>query len=284
LRHWPLQKFSIISCVSDFEVYQKCLVDSLYRFENNNIYELIPIDNSTGVYSAAQALNLGMKLSKSDYVICCHQDVSLLPGFFDRASRSINDAGDTWGVIGCAGPSMEMDIDDRPYPVGRVYGGLPSQFDDDFDEKLTRLYDGNTNLTEVFSVDECLFMINKRHNIEFNSVLDGFHFYGADLCLSMKSAGHKVFASYLPIIHHGEFSTSLKDGDVGYWRLYKKFIKLWSRKLKERFFGTHMHWIKTKNVNKDLDSTDISTYIIKNAVGRHFSAKILYYTINENTT
>ena len=225
-----------------------------------------------------------MKLSKSDCVICCHQDVSLLPGFFDGVSKSINEAGDAWGIIGCAGPSMEMGVDDKPYPVGRVYGGQPGQFGDDFDKKLTRLYDGRTNLSEVFSVDECLFLINKKHGIEFNSALDGFHFYGADFCLSMKSAGHKVYSSYLPIIHHGEFSTSLKDGDTEYWRLYKKFIRLWSHKYQERFFGTHMHWIKTKNANEGLDSTDISTYIVKNAVGQHFSAKILYYTINEKTT
>ena len=279
-----MPKFSVISCVSDFEVYQKCLVDSIYGFENKDLFELIPVDNSTGTYTAAQALNLAISLSKSDSIVCCHQDISLLPGFFESAAASIGAAGENWGIIGCAGPSIEMDENDKPYPVGRVYSGKPDRYGNDFDVKLTRVYDGKVDLTEVYCVDECLFLINKRHNIGFNPEFDGFHFYGADFCLNMKSAGHKVYASCLPIIHHGEFSTSTHSGDIEYWRLFKKFIKLWRPKYDKHFFGTHMHWVRTKDKNSEIGGMDISTYIPKTAIGQNFSAKILYSTINEKMT
>jgi GT2 family glycosyltransferase len=275
-----MPKFSIISCVSNFEVYQKCLIESLYRFENTDLYELIPVDNYNSNYTAAQALNLAIKAAKSDLIICCHQDISLLPGFFQRAIKILDDIDDDWGIIGCAGPSLEKDESNNHFPIGRVYAGKVSEYGDDFDSKLRIIYDGEIRSAAAFCVDECLFLINKRQGIRFNPEIDGFHFYGADICLSMMTAGKKVYASYLPIIHHGEFSESAKSGDIEYWRLFKKLLKLWREKFKE-CYGTHMHWT---HLNDDTKGFEISTYLEKTASSHNFSAKVLYLKINEKIT
>ena len=280
MRIQPMPKFSIISCVSNFEVYQKCLVESLYRFENIDLYELIPVDNYANNYTATQALNLAIRAAKSDLIICCHQDISLLPGFFDRAIKLLDGIDDDWGIIGCAGPSLLKDESNKHFPIGRVYAGKAGEYGDDFDSKLRIIYDGEIRSAEAYCVDECLFLINKRQGIRFNPEIDGFHFYGADICLSMRSAGKKVYASYLPIIHHGEYSESAISGDIEYWRLFKKLLKLWRHEFKE-CYGTHMHWTY---LNNDTNSFEISTYLEKTALSHNFSAKVLYFKINEKIT
>ena len=252
----PKPTYSILTCVSDFDVYNNCVVKSFYNSKiNKEDYELIPIDNRLSIYTAPQALNHGMTIAKADTIICCHQDISFLPGFFDEMKKSIDYVGEDWGIIGSAGRSLELDdLNKRPkHYVGIVYNGHPGQLDINFDDKLVKAWDGRKDITEVYGVDECLFLINKRHKLTFNNAINGFHFYGTDFVLSNRSAGYKVYASYLPIIHHGAYSSSLKTKD-NYWPLFRKLIDIWSTSY-PNFYGTHFHWSTSK------DGREISSYI-----------------------
>ncbi len=268
--------YSIITCVSNFDIYNECVVNSFYNSKiNKEHYELIPIDNRMSIYTAPQALNYGLIIAKSDLIICCHQDISFLPGFFDEVEKSVKKTGGDWGIIGSSGRSIEIDeVSKKPDWVGVVYNGHPNQLGDDFDNKLTKCWDGKKEMKEVHCVDECLFMINKRHNITFNPEINGFHFYGADLALSMRSAGHKVYATYLPSIHHGAYSGSLKAKD-DYWPLFRKLLDMWSTIFPE-CYGTHFHWT-TSEVGME-----IASYISIESDTESFRASTTNIKIREN--
>lgn len=271
--------YSIITCVSDFDVYNSCLLSSLEQFENNDLYEVIPIDNRNKAYTASAAINLGLKIAHSDIIICCHQDVTLLPRFFDILSNHIKNLkrNKKWKLIGCAGRRYDPNRTDfSEGDVGIVFNGPPGYKGQDFELALERPWNGMTDLTEVHCVDECLFIINNSHDdkLVFDTNLKGFHFYGVDYSIQARQAGYKVYAAYLPIIHHGAYSSSLIVNQ-DYWYLYKDLISKWI-KVEDRCFGTHMHWRKRADGIKE-----ISSYIVANADTHRFRAKILYSTINE---
>ena len=267
--------YSIVTCVSNFDAYNDCVVKSFYNSDlNKEEFELIPIDNRKSIYTAPQALNHGLTIAKADTIICCHQDISFLPGFFKKAKEALTKVGEDWGIIGNAGCSIELDsISERVKLIGTVYNGHPGQLSDDFDDKLKKCWDGLRILAEVHTVDECLFLINKRHKIFFNDKINGFHFYGTDLSLAMRSAGYKVYATYLPSIHHGAYSGSLKAKD-DYWPLFKKLLALWSEAYPE-CYGTHFHWNKTEA------GREVSSYIVIESDTDNFKASAVYSKIRE---
>lgn len=262
-------RYSIITCVSDFEVYERCLLSSLSRLTGDTpAFELIPIDNRTSTYYAPTALNHGIDISHADIIIFCHQDISLMPDFFNYVERALAGVDDRWGVIGCAGRSI-----DPEHEVGVVYNGHPGEYDSSYQEKLKRSWNGKMTRHRVHSVDECLFIYNKNSKTRFNDFLKGFHFYASDLCMSLIKNKFDVYATYLPVIHHGTYSSSLHTSD-NYWKLFRDLVGNWRNDFKS-LYGTHMRWETmgesirmTSNITFDSESSD-------------FSARVLYMTIDE---
>jgi hypothetical protein len=158
-----------------------------------------------------------------------------------------------------------------------VYDGAPGSDYADYETKLKVVWNGVRDLTEVYAVDECLYVINKVSGIDHDKQFRGFHFYGADICYNYRQNGYKIYASMLPLIHHGSFSGSLR-GNNDYWPLFKMLANKWKEKY-PKCFGTHMHW-KYDSINKILE---MSSYITAEAVSNSFHSKILYATINENS-
>lgn len=234
--------FSIITCVSDAAIYQKCLLDSVNRCRNNFDVEIIPIWNTNGLYSASLALNLGIKVARSNNLVMVHQDVRLLEDWFAIAEAAIADLSDDWGVLGSAGIVLDCarnnisrwggSISTNTIIVGSVW------HNDDIDSEP--YWDGLKMPTRVHCVDECLFILNKRSGLRFDTAFNGFHFYGTDICLQARSSGCGVYAADLPIIHYGSHSSSMGNNNR-YWQ----FLRLLHNKWKDRFpelLGTHMHW------------------------------------------
>lgn len=67
---------SFITCVSDWQLYEQSVVASLDQMSSpGKLFERIPIDNSDNRFSASRALNLGLKQSKGNLIVFCHQDI-----------------------------------------------------------------------------------------------------------------------------------------------------------------------------------------------------------------
>jgi len=238
-----MPKFSIITCISRPDVYSKCLLDSINKNRKKHDIEIIPIINNDNRYSASNALNIGIEVSKSDILIFAHQDVRLLYNWFDKLDDVINNLDENWGVIGSAGIALNYNRND----IGKWGGSLDvrtvaagSVWDSDQNLDQPPYWDGIKEITPVHCVDECVFVLNKKTGLRFDSMFTGFHFYGVDICLQARSAAYTVYCAYLPIIHYGKYSASF-TGDRKYWVYYRFLHHKWSRRFPD-LLGTHMHW------------------------------------------
>lgn len=236
-------RFSIITCISRPEIYSKCLLDSINKNRNGHDIEIIPIINNNNIYSASNALNVGIDVSKSDVLIFAHQDVKLLDDWFDRLSQILADIDDNWGIIGSAGIALKYNRND----IGQWGGSLVndtvaigSVWDSDENVSQPPFWNGDKNLARAHCVDECVFVLNKRTGLRFDSMFTGFHFYGVDMCLQARAAAYYVYGAYLPVIHYGKYSASL-IGDKRYWSYFRLLHHKWHSRFPE-LLGTHMHW------------------------------------------
>ena len=258
--------FSLVCCVSKPDVFQKCLVDSLYATNEDLDIEIIPIYNYGNNYSASIALNLGIDVAKSNKVILAHQDVSFTKEFFNNLSNI--DKCDDWAIIGTAGIDLKYGKND----IGRWGGALNVDtvavgtiYDTDeayIDGKP--FWCGSCDIAEVHSVDECLFVLNKESSIRFDDSFNGFHFYGADICLEARNNGYKVYVFDLPIIHYGQFSSSLQS-ENGYWKYLNMLHDKWNLIFPE-MYGTHMHW----------NDGEVISYISSNLYSNDTNITIVY--------
>jgi hypothetical protein len=121
--------------------------------------------------SAAEGLNLGLEKAQYPLVVFAHQDVYLPKGWSRRLIHQYQTAVERFGTIGIAG----------------VYGA--EKRGDDF-RRVGKVVDRDTLLDEpillpsaVHTLDELLLVVPKDSKIRFDPNL-GFHFYGADFCLS----------------------------------------------------------------------------------------------------
>ena len=251
-----MSKYSVITCVSNPDIYERCLLRSIYAQDSHKDVELIPIINNDNRYSASLALNIGIESARTDHLIIAHQDVRLLGDWFNTLDK-ILETHKGWGIIGCAGILRDAGIDDigvwggtkgKEIAVGTVY---------DNDENATKgnaYWCGIKDAVPVHCIDECLFVVNAKTRLRFDTLYTGFHFYGVDMCLQARSAGYQVIGSELPIVHYGRYSASMY-GNHKYWKYFRYMHHKWS----ERFpvlLGTHMHWSKdgfTSYINMELD-------------------------------
>ena len=261
--------FSVICCVSDPDVYDKCLLQSIYKQRTNHNVEIIPIINDTNLYSASSALNIGLNVARSNNIVIAHQDVILLDDWFAKLAKLIPQA-ETWAIIGTAGISLEYARKDIGNWGGALYTNtvaVGTVWDDDSALDKNPYWDGIKELTRVHCVDECAFVLNKSTGLRFDTHFNGFHFYGTDLCLQARQAGHSVYAADLPIVHLGKYSASML-GDSRYWKFIRILHDKWCLSFPE-LLGTHMHWSEnelTSYIPATLESDDGSSILIQ-AIG-----------------
>lgn len=235
--------FSVICCISKPDVYGECLLASVNDCRKDHDVEVIPVINYENRYSASNALNVGIDSCRSDIMIFAHQDVRLLYDWFDILQELLTEVPDDWGVIGTAGIASEYgradigkwggaaDVD--TVAIGSVWDG-----DDALDKPP--YWDGIKKLTPAHCADECLIVVNRRTGLRFDSMFNGFHFYGVDMCLQARAAAYKVYCAHLPIIHYGKYSASF-TGDQKYWAYLRFIHNKWRLRFPE-MLGTHMHW------------------------------------------
>jgi len=234
--------FSIITCISNPDIYQECVLNSVNACRDKHDIEFIPILNLEGCYSASLALNVGINSSKSDILIFCHQDVKLLGPWFDTLKEIIIKLDD-WAILGTAGIGLDYsrkDIGDWGGARDRETVAVGTVWDDETHLDSSPYWDGVKEITKVHCVDECLFILNKKTGLRFDPFFNGFHFYGVDICLQARAAGFNVYCADLPIIHCGKYSGSFSN-DGYYWLLFKKLRDKWIEQFPE-LLGTHMHW------------------------------------------
>jgi len=205
--------------------------------------EIIPILNNGNIYSASNALNIGIDAAKSDIIIFAHQDIRLLGEWFDSLEDALDRIPEDWGILGSAGINLKYGRDD----IGMWGGSLSdsnvvvgSVWDSDESLEEEPYWDGTKEVTKIHCADECLFVLNKKTGLRFDAQFTGFHFYGIDICLQSRAAAFGCYGVDLPIVHYGKYSASVV-GDKKYWTFLRFLHNKWRLRFPE-VLGTHMHW------------------------------------------
>lgn len=180
--------------------------------------EVLVIDNSGPRQTSAYAgLNAALAAARGRHVILCHQDIRPID---DRAALERRlcelDARDPhWAVAGNAGAVgpgvLALRISD-PHGSDRTVGDLPAR---------------------VMSLDENLLIVRRSARIGFSRDLEGFHFYGADICLAADLLGR---TAYVIDWHVGHLSAGRKGGT--FEASEAQFRAKWSRALRPRWMQT----------------------------------------------
>lgn len=187
LKYLPREKkkFSIVTVVNNENTYSDLLND-LKNQDCNFEFEIIALPNFNGEYtSCSNALNIGLSLSESEYVILCHQDIRVPSTWLNDILEKIkvfimNDVN--FGVLGIAGCwSYKNDSNGIDFLTGNTHK-IPFK--------------------EVQCLDELCLIVKNNSKIKFDEInFPHFHCYGSDLCLQYLSKGYRNFAINTPCVH-----------------------------------------------------------------------------------
>lgn len=203
---------SIVCVYNDKKILNRVLLESLKK--QNTQYELILIDNTNGEWrSAASALNYGGRMANGEYIMFVHQDVELPSKDWLEKVEKVLDRIPDLGIAGVAGMS-EKGRDSRERGRGYICDS----------GKIWLGANPVKEPEEVQTLDECLLVIPKKvfSKLQFDEInFDGWHYYGADYCLSVRKLGLKPYV--IPaFIYHRSPRKNVKDILKYQIRLYKK--------------------------------------------------------------
>ncbi len=202
-------KLSIITLVNKPNIYIENVMKSTFSQNKENKIEYIVINKAK---SASTGLNKGLLKATNDIIICCHQDIQFLEGWYDKLEQllKILDNKYVWGVAGLAGTTKDGSM------VG-THSGLGMN---------------NNNIIDVQTLDCSAIIFRKtsfqEHNLKFDEDLHHFHMYAEDISLQCLNKKLKVYCINVPAIHN----TAWTSGG-GFQESTDHIRKKWKHKFKE---------------------------------------------------
>lgn len=212
-------RYTVASLVVDHDHYREMLVSFRAAGFDAPDCEFIYLDNSAANgHSAYSGLNRLIGEARGDFVILCHQDVRVLPdrrADLDRRLAELERLDPAWALAGNAGGTapgqLALRISD-PHGRDRRVGTLPAA---------------------VASLDENFIVLRRAAILGFSHDLDGFHFYGADICLAADIMGYSAYVIdfHLEHLSQGNVSPAFHDCE-------RRFRAKWARALRGRWLQT----------------------------------------------
>lgn len=232
-----MKKISLIT-VYNRETLVEEMKNSASNQKNVEV-EFILIDNSNKQFSSAsKALNYGAKTSSGDVLVFLHQDIEFLSDdvleqIYDFALENPN------SVFGAAGVPMRQNSD--KILLSNFFAGPD------------KTQCATINKAEkAFTLDECLIACHKEafSKLQFDEVIcDGWHLYGADLCLQAQAFnGMSVYAIPLNVWHksNGNADKSYYDCQNKLGNKYRKHYKI---------INTTNGWVYTSFIKRFLQNS-----------------------------
>ena len=172
-------RYAIGTLVSNRQQYDAMLASFRAHGFGDNDCEYLFIDNTsepqTDAYRGLTAL---LNAARAPIVILCHQDVRMLEddrAVLDQRLSALSQTDPAWALAGNAGGvapgRLALRITD-PHGANQNIGQFP--------ERVTTL-------------DENFIIVRRDARVGFSRDLEGFHFYGADICLNAGLAGYSAY-------------------------------------------------------------------------------------------
>lgn len=179
--------FTICTLVNDLSLYQNmCTSLRGGGFAGDDV-EYLFIDNVAGnVIDAYAGLNCLISHARGRYVILCHQDIVLLDdGREELVARlgELDRLDPAWALAGNAGGRPDGRLAVRitdPSGSNRHSQDLPCR---------------------VASLDENFLVMRNSSRLAFSRNLEGFHLYGADICLQAECRGWNAYVIDFHLCH-----------------------------------------------------------------------------------
>lgn len=182
-------QYTVCTLVTQFEQYNKMKSSFVAAGFHESDCEYLVIDNSKeNTTDAYHGYNQLIEKAKGRYIIFCHQDIQL--NYSNRADlelriTEIEKMDNRWAVLSNCGATGILE-----YAL-RVTEG-------DGVERNTNNFPSRVN-----SVDEHFFLVKASTKVQFSKRLNGFHFYGTDICLSAKKGGYTSYVIDFHLSHLG---------------------------------------------------------------------------------
>jgi len=255
--------------------YNKLFYDNLCTNINSTIgvdYELIKVDNP-GLMSISQAYNVGIKRSKFDIIIFCHEDVTFITNDWGKniIDKFRNDS--ELGLIGLVGSTIKSF-----YPSGWFMG----EFDyvkwnfvqgNYREPSFVKSFHNNIKQDEEVVCIDGFFMATLRKiikDLKFDQdLLNDYHGYDLDISLAI-GRNFKIIVTNDIIAEHmslGNITDKWLDGIENLHFKWKHHLPLYSSEVEKK------------------DSYDIEYVALKNFFSEHYKLKratnkIMYKFIN----
>lgn len=187
-------RYSVCTLVTDHGEYREMLASFAAGGFREPGCEFLYIDNSRhNKHDGFSGINRLLAEARGEHVILCHQDVRLLEHGIDQLDRVIaglTAADPDWGLLGNAGGMSPGRLAIRITDPARItmnLGPFPAR---------------------VHSLDENFMVVRAATRIGPSRDLDGFHFYGTDLCLQAEVRGYSVYVVDFHLWHLGGASNT----------------------------------------------------------------------------
>lgn len=211
--------FSLCTLVTDWDLYDAMLQSALKAGFSKDRCEYLVVDNTQGNQLDAYAgINRMLAAASGRYIILCHQDILYRfddSSVLERRIEQMYGVDEAWAVLGNAGAcdfvTMAVRITD-PYYDNVTLGQLPAK---------------------VHSLDENFMVLRRDANLGLSRDLQGFHFYGLDLCLQAQLRGYAAYVIDFHVEHVGGAGTN-----PSFYRMKKEFVRKYQRLFGGRFLKT----------------------------------------------
>lgn len=199
-------EYTFVVAANDRSILNKNLLASPC-LGNDSPHQLLILE---GYSSAACAYNRGIEQSKNDVVVFVHQDVYLPHEWVacvETALRNIEGRDPDWGVAGCWGVRDDGAKFGHLYTPGDGIIGAPF-----------------AQPERVRTLDEVVLILRRSSGLKYDEGLAGFHFYGADICLTAAKAGRQCYAVSAFCVHN---SRQYFEYPSDFYASYKYVKKKW---------------------------------------------------------
>jgi glycosyltransferase involved in cell wall biosynthesis len=152
--------------------------------------EIIQMEND-GVMSLTEAYNKGLKESKYDIVVFCHDDIIFDTKNWGKRLTKLFQKNPEYGILGIAG-TTDL-IDGRWWTIKESMNGVVSHKHEG--KKWTNYYskDQGNKVTDMVVLDGLFFAVDKtKIKHDFDEEFHGFHFYDISFCFPNYLDGVKI--------------------------------------------------------------------------------------------
>ena len=179
-----------LSVVFSSKEINKDFIELIKKTSGVHKIEILPYENP-GKYSLTDVYNMGLKDSKNDIVLFCHDDIKFDTKNWGRKLLKHFEKSD-YGILGVAGC--------RYLPESGKWWEIPSEmmgqvYHENDGKRWLSTYNpkfGNNILPSVL-VDGLFFAVNKNNlSRDFDESVRGFHFYDLNFCVQNFLSGVKI--------------------------------------------------------------------------------------------